>query len=204
MISYRKKNHDMPSLPRAVIWPHAKFPLFMTIFLRKRTFRLTVASDLQCKVYTVNNCAIGYIIEIRTFRIKIQAEMTLQKSWDLFDLSTKSQCLQSNKFALISEVWHKFIKNSQNCYKPGAYLTVDEQLFSTKARCRFSHYIPNKPDKFGIKFWLVSYVSSKYVVNGFPYLGKDERRKPSVLIWGICNFEISRAIQRQWEEYNIW
>lgn len=39
--------------------------------------------------------------------------------------------------------------------------------------------MPNKPDKFGIKFWLASDVNSKYI-NGFPYLGKDERRNPSV------------------------
>lgn len=92
----------------------------------------------------------------------------------------RSQRLQNDKFALISEVWYSFIKNSQNCYKPGAYLTVDEQLFPTKARCRFTQYIPNKPDKFGIKFWLASDVGSKYVVNGFPYLGKDEGRESSV------------------------
>ncbi|XP_014487368.1 PREDICTED: piggyBac transposable element-derived protein 3-like, partial [Dinoponera quadriceps] len=36
--------------------------------------------------------------------------------------------------------------------------------------------MPNKPDKFGIKFWLASDVRSKYLVNGFPYLGKDETR----------------------------
>uniref|UniRef100_A0A1A9US35 DDE_Tnp_1_7 domain-containing protein n=1 Tax=Glossina austeni TaxID=7395 RepID=A0A1A9US35_GLOAU len=78
------------------------------------------------------------------------------------------------------EVWYKFIENSQNCYKPGAYLAIDEQLFPTKARCRLSQYMPNKPDKFSIKFWLASDVSSKYIVNGFPYLGKDEGRESSI------------------------
>lgn len=92
----------------------------------------------------------------------------------------RSQRLQNDKFALISEVWYKFIENSQNCYKPGAYLSIDEQLFPTKARCRFTQYMPNKPNKFGIKFWLASDVSSKYIVNGFPYLGKDEGRESSV------------------------
>ncbi|XP_011162891.2 piggyBac transposable element-derived protein 4-like [Solenopsis invicta] len=96
------------------------------------------------------------------------------------DKNQRSQRLQTDKFALISTVWYKFIENSQICYKPGPYLTVDEQLFPTKARCRFTQYMPNKPDKFGIKFWLASDVNNKYVVNGFPYLGKDERREPSV------------------------
>lgn len=39
-----------------------------------------------------------------------------------------------------------------------------------------SIYQTNKPDKFGIKFWLCD-VNNKYIINGFSYLGKDERRK---------------------------
>lgn len=94
-----------------------------------------------------------------------------------FDKRTeRSRRLQTNKFALVSEIWDKFIENSQTCYQPGQNITVDEQLFSTKARCKFIQYMPNKPNKFGIKFWLASDVSSKYVLNGFPYLGKDEQR----------------------------
>lgn len=77
----------------------------------------------------------------------------------------RSERLKTDKFALISKIWDKFIENSQACYKPGANLTIDEQLFPTKARCRFTQYMPNKPDKFGIKFWLASEVRSKYLVN---------------------------------------
>lgn len=40
--------------------------------------------------------------------------------------------------------------------------------------------MPNKLDKFGIKFWLASDVDSKYVINALPYLGKDENRPSSV------------------------
>ncbi|KOX69489.1 hypothetical protein WN51_06573, partial [Melipona quadrifasciata] len=72
----------------------------------------------------------------------------------------------------ISEVWRKFISNSQACYKPHENISIDEQLFPTKARCRFTQYMPNKPHKFGIKFWLAVDVESKYIVNGF--LGESE------------------------------
>ena len=57
--------------------------------------------------------------------------------------------------------------------------TIDEQLFPTKVRCRFTQDMPNKPDKFGIKCWLASDVDSKYVINALPYLGKDEYRPSS-------------------------
>ncbi|XP_050453253.1 piggyBac transposable element-derived protein 4-like [Cataglyphis hispanica] len=97
----------------------------------------------------------------------------------LWNKNQRSQRLQTDKFALVSAVWDKFIENSQNCFKPRACITVDEQLFPTKARCRFTQYMPNKPNKFGIKFWLASDVQTKYVVSGFPYLGKDEARNAS-------------------------
>ena len=34
----------------------------------------------------------------------------------------------------------------------------------------------NKPDKFGIKFWLAVDTKAKYILNAFPYLGKDDTR----------------------------
>ena len=33
----------------------------------------------------------------------------------------------------------------------------------------------NKPDKFGITFWLLADAQSKYLCNGKPYLGRDPR-----------------------------
>lgn len=33
--------------------------------------------------------------------------------------------------------------------------------------------MPNKPNKFGIKFWGAADVDTKYMLNGYPYLGKD-------------------------------
>ena len=94
-----------------------------------------------------------------------------------FDLrSTMLARLQTDKFALISDIWNRFVDNSISCYKPGENITIDEQLFLTKSRCRFIQYMPNKPDKFGIKFWLAVDVESKYILNANPYLGKDESR----------------------------
>lgn len=104
----------------------------------------------------------------------------------------RSQRLRTDKFAMISEVWNRFIANSQNCYKPGENLTVDEQLFPTKARCKFTQYMPNKPDKFGIKFWLASDVNSKYLVNGFPYLGKDDIRPQST---SLSEFVVLKLVE---------
>ena len=35
----------------------------------------------------------------------------------------RSQRLRINKFAMVSTVWGQFKENSQNCYKPSAYIT---------------------------------------------------------------------------------
>lgn len=84
--------------------------------------------------------------------------------------------LQRDKFTMISAILNRFNENSQRLYRPVAEMTIDEQLFPTKARCRFTQYIPSKPDKFGIKFWILAEVNSKFCYNIKPYLGRDEER----------------------------
>ena len=92
------------------------------------------------------------------------------------DKSTRSIRLQSDKFALVSEVFDKFVSNSQACYIPGPFITVDEQLFPSKTRCPFTQFMPDKPDKYGQKFFVATDKESKYVINMFPYLGKEDKR----------------------------
>ena len=93
------------------------------------------------------------------------------------DKTTRRRRLQGDRFALFSEFWFQLTHNSKRFFKPDAFLTIDEQLFPTKVRCRFLQFTPKKPVKFGIQFWLlVDCTSKKYVVDGFPYLGKDDER----------------------------
>ena len=40
--------------------------------------------------------------------------------------------------------------------------------------------MPNKPDKYGIKFWVLVNVKSKYVANITPYLGAQEKKQLNV------------------------
>ena len=83
-----------------------------------------------------------------------------------------------DKFAPIREVFEKFTSLCQSKYVCDFSLTVDEQLMPCKSRCSFITFMPNKPEKYGIKFWVIVDVNSKYVSNIIPYLGaqeKDER-----------------------------
>ena len=88
--------------------------------------------------------------------------------------STMLARLQTDKFAVVSDIWNKFVDISISCYKPGENIMIDEQLFPTKSRCRFTQHMPNIPDKFGIKFWLAVDVKLKYILNAIPYLGQDD------------------------------
>lgn len=94
--------------------------------------------------------------------------------------TTRKERIKDDKFCLMSWVLSRFVANCQKAYTPDVSLTVDEQLFPTKARCRFTQFMPNKPDKFGIKFWILAELNSKYCLNMKPYLGKDDERVTSL------------------------
>ena len=97
---------------------------------------------------------------------------------------------ETGKFCLISEVWNSFIENCKKYYVPNFDLTIDKQLFPYKTRCPFIQYMANKPDKFGIKFWLLADAQTKYLCNEKPYLGKDPTRSsctdlPGDVCWNL-------------------
>jgi len=103
------------------------------------------------------------------------------KSFIRFDCrTTLSERIKEDKFCMISQVLSRFVENCQKAFIPDVSLTVDEQLFPTKARCRFTQFMPNKPDKFCIKFWILAELNFKYCLNLKPYLGKDEERVTSL------------------------
>ncbi|RWR98594.1 piggyBac transposable element-derived protein 4-like protein, partial [Dinothrombium tinctorium] len=88
------------------------------------------------------------------------------------NFETRADRRKVDKLAPIREIFNKFSENCTNSYYPGKYLTVDEQLVGFKGRCPFRQYIANKPDKVGIKLWMIVCVDSKYVWKIQPYTGK--------------------------------
>ena len=90
--------------------------------------------------------------------------------------SNRLHTLNIDKFAVFSKVWTHFTDNCCALYKPGAFIRVDEQLLPSKIRYAFTQYMASKSDKFGQKYWLAVDEEIKYVMTGFPYVGKDEMR----------------------------
>ena len=117
------------------------------------------------------------------------------------NFSTRRERRETNKFCLISETWEDFIENCKRCYVPSFDLSIDEQLFPCKTRCPFIQFMPKKPDKFGIKFWLLVDAKSKYLCNGKPYLGKDPTRtRENDLSTDVCLWLVQPFVKKG---YNV-
>ena len=61
----------------------------------------------------------------------------------------------------------------QAAYIPGKNISVDEGLVKFNGRLSFKQYMPMKPDKFGIKVWLLADADTYYVPRFQIYLGKN-------------------------------
>jgi hypothetical protein len=59
----------------------------------------------------------------------------------------------------------------------GSAVCIDEQLLTFRRRCGFQQYMPKKPSKYGIKFWMMCDCATKYMMNAKVYLGKENINK---------------------------
>lgn len=75
--------------------------------------------------------------------------------------------------APISHIFEAFITNCQNAYSVGQTVCVDEMLVSFRGKCRFRMYMPNKPDKYGLKLMCLTDARTGYLFNSYIYCGKD-------------------------------
>ena len=89
------------------------------------------------------------------------------------DKETRSQRRSNDKLSAFREIFELFLSRCRSSYTVGAYCTVDEQLVGFRGRCPFRVYMPNKPNKYGMKIWLLCDSENAYVFNGQIYLGKE-------------------------------
>lgn len=77
------------------------------------------------------------------------------------------------KFFKIADVFSSFSSQVRLAYEPGTHLCIDECLYPFRGRCSFIQYMPQKPAKYGLKFWVMSDCESKIIINIMPYVGKE-------------------------------
>lgn len=72
------------------------------------------------------------------------------------------------------ELWNSYL---QDPYIPNWSMTVDEQLVSFRGKCPFRQYMPSKPGKYGLKFWVICDSVTSYAWKLELYTGKNEVRE---------------------------
>lgn len=94
------------------------------------------------------------------------------------DVLTRRAQRSDDKFAPIRNLFEKWSERLPSFYNPNDCVTVDEQLLGFHGRCKFRQYIPSKPERYGLKFWLLVDSRTCYVWKIQPYLGKPASGKP--------------------------
>lgn len=90
------------------------------------------------------------------------------------DKDTRSERAgDGDKFAAFRWIWTRFIEKCRNNYEPNELLCIDEQLIPFRGRCPFRQYLPSKPDKYGMKLFLIVDCLNGYICDGIPYIGKE-------------------------------
>ena len=97
---------------------------------------------------------------------------TLLSALRFDDKSTRTERKAEDPFAPFRTVSDLFAEACREHFKPGQSLTVDERMVPYRGRVKFRIYIANKPDKYGMKLWLLVDSQNYYVLNFQPYLGK--------------------------------
>ena len=89
--------------------------------------------------------------------------------------------------ASIRQVFKHFANQCQKKYTCKFSLTVDEQLMPLKSRCSFVIFMPNKPDKYGVKFWVLADMETKYCMSQTLMFILELKKKNNVVVFLLLN-----------------
>lgn len=120
----------------------------------------------------------------------------IQRSLRFDNPETRQSRLRNDKLAAVRLLLDAFATNCQRCFTPGeAGVTVDEQLYPYRGRCRFIQYLPNKPAKYGLKFWVLNDSKTSYCWNIRMYTGKDEARNRDTPLGEFVVLQLSEELK---------
>ena len=75
---------------------------------------------------------------------------------------------KDNRCGHIREAWEIFNSQCRELCGLGPHVTIDEMLQKFRGRCRFRRYMPQKPERYGIKYWVLADAESHYCFNAIP------------------------------------
>ena len=97
-------------------------------------------------------------------------------------LTDNSILVSNDKFDKVRLLIEKLNKKSLLQYLPEQIVSIDESTVPYFGRHKCKQLMRNKPVKFGCAFWVVA-GPLRYVIQFYPYMGKDENYDPSL---GLC------------------
>ena len=89
------------------------------------------------------------------------------------DASRRREHRTDDKLAPVRRIFDMWEETLQDSFVPADNVTVDEQLLTYRGRVPFKQYIPSKPGKYGIKFWMLCDSKTSYVCRLQVYTGKQ-------------------------------
>ena len=87
--------------------------------------------------------------------------------------TTRGERIKVDRLAPIRDIFEMVNKSFSAAYNPGKYITIDEHLCRYRGRCGFLQYMPKKPDKYGLKIWILADARTFYPINLEIYSGAN-------------------------------
>ncbi|KAJ8948866.1 hypothetical protein NQ318_013520 [Aromia moschata] len=115
----------------------------------------------------------GTGIEVFRLTMSLRRFRTLLRFIRFDDIETRQERVALDKLAPIRTLFDHFNENLKNSYSHSDYVTVDEKLEAFRGRCGFRQYIPNKPNRYGIKIFAVSDAKMFYTSQMEVYVGQQ-------------------------------
>ena len=130
---------------------------------------------IQAGVVHANHRSVGELWDISTSCPLYHATMSLERFKHLLQFlrfDDREERNPSDRLAPIRFIFESFTKQLPRYFVPGENITVDEQLVPFRGRCSFVQYMRNKPSRYGLKFWMLSDVDTRFVLSLELYTGK--------------------------------
>ena len=90
------------------------------------------------------------------------------------DFRTTLERIKTDRLASNREVFKKVTCALRESYNPNKLLTIDEHLCLNRGRCSFLQYIPSKPDRYGMKMFVIADSLTFYPINIDVYTVKNQ------------------------------
>ncbi|XP_046610737.1 uncharacterized protein LOC124300564 isoform X1 [Neodiprion virginianus] len=88
------------------------------------------------------------------------------------DKATRVERRKAHELAPIKEIWDLFILNCTRNYFPSNCCTIDKQFLKFHGQFCSKVYVPNKPNKCGIKIVCMNDAQTSYLISAEPYAGR--------------------------------